>query len=46
MYVKLSPEKWSSPFNLLLIVLAILLTIIGYIAAVISMCTAFDAFKI
>ena len=42
-YVKMSSEKWSSFKNLTVITLTVLLTIIGYIAAILSMLIAFGA---
>lgn len=46
MYVKLNDKKWNSFGNLTLIICCIILTIIGYIAAVLSLLIAFDAVKV
>jgi hypothetical protein len=46
MFAKLNGKKWNSFGNLSLIVIVIVLTIIGYIAAVLSLLVAFDAIKV
>ena len=46
MYVKLNDKKWNASGNLFLIITVVLLTIIGYIAAILSLLVAFDAVKV
>ena len=45
MYAKLNGQKWNSFGNLFLIIIVVILTIIGYIAAILSLLVAFDAVK-
>ncbi len=46
MYVKLNDKKWNSFWNFFLIVVVVILTIFGYIAAILSFLVAFGAVKV
>ena len=46
MFVKLNDKKWNAPGNLFLVIAVVLLTIIGYIAAILSLLVAFNAVQV